>query len=314
MAFRGVQWIAALAIVLSVAGCGGAGGGGSDAGGGGDGAEEAANLSGVVYDAVSGEPIPGAQVRFGETAAESNAGGAFEIALDDSSTTVSEAFSVLAEGYAFLLVDELDVATTNAVSITLPLPRRDPGSYTGGRTIEGQVYDEAGDEITDGNVAVTVYGANGTVESFDSQAYSNSYSVETAVRSSDALVVIEIIDASVEGSPRPDFAYYRQGVDLSAAGSTTADVLRPPAGEYYFATLSNADAGDVASAYWVTPYGGVPCHFVPATEGELEPGEDTRSELTFDTASPVHVALYNPAGWDRLVLLRSRTDASGERR
>lgn len=283
--------MAFLAIVVSVlvGGCGGAGGGGSDGGGGGSG-EESVTFSGLLYDACSGDPIPGAQVRFGTTATESNAGGAFEIALDDSTATLSEPFSVLAEGYAFLLVDELDVDTSTAVSVALPLTRRAPDSYTDRRSITGQVYHDGDVEITAGQVAVTVYGTNGTAESFAPQTYDGGYAVETAVRSTDALVVVEVTGASVEGSPVPDFAYYQQGLDLSATGKTV-DVLRPPAGDYDFATLSNADPGDVASAYWVTPYGGVPCHF--------------------DTIGEMDVAVYNPSGWSRLVLLRSRTDFSG---
>ena len=310
MRFSGMRWALVSVLAVGLTCCGGAGGAGG--GGAGDGTPpESQTLSGVLYDSCSGDPVTDAQVRFGDAATQTDAGGAFEFLLAGATPTVSQRFSVLADGYAFLYVEELDVDTGTGAAVSLPLLRRDPASYSGRRAIDGRIYD-GGMEITEGQVTVSVYGANGTSETFEPQAYAGGYAVETAVRSADSLVVVYVSDVSVAGEPRAAFSFLEAEVDLSAAASTTVDAARPPSGDYDFASLSNGEAGDVASGYYVTVYGAVPCRFVPATAGgELIPVADSTAEITFGTPGPLEVALYNPDGWDRLVLIRSRSDFSG---
>ncbi|MFO7782152.1 MAG: hypothetical protein R6W94_11055 [Spirochaetia bacterium] len=227
-------------------------------GGGGDGTPAPRSFSGVVYDVVSGAPIPGADVSFGWDTDTTGSGGVFEFVLSGPYSVRSEPLCVAAPDHAFLYVETLDVDTSVDTTLSLPLERCDPASYTDRTSVTGLVYHGPGVEIAEGAISVSIYGANGTLEEFDEFRYEDggSYTVHTAVRSADSLVVVEVREV-VAGGARPDFVFYRAGVDLASAGAgpVTVDVARPSATDYVPVRILGGDAGDAARAYYRSSYG-----------------------------------------------------------
>ena len=290
----------------------GTGGGG---GGGGDGAPAPRSFSGVLYDAISGAPISGAEVAFGWDSETTGSGGAFEFALSGPYTVRSEAFSVAAPDHAFLYVETLDVDTSVDTALSLPLERRDPSTYASRTTISGEVYYDRDVEIQAGSVSVSIHGANGTFEEFGVINYEDSgdygYSVQTAVRSADSLVVAEVREVVSGGLGRPDFVFYRAGVDLASPGPgpVTVDVARPSPGDYVPVRILGGSAGDVARGYYRSSYGQVPCRFLPTRAGgEPDRAEDVLATVELDGSGSQELALYNPAGWGSVVLVAGRDD------
>jgi hypothetical protein len=287
---------------------------GTGGGGDGDGGVPAPrSFSGVVYDAVSGEPIPGVEVSLGWDSDTTDPGGAFEFVLNGPYTVRSEAFCVAAPAHTFLYVETLDVDTSVDTALSLPLERRDSASYTDRTAVRGNVYHAPGVEIAEGAISVSIYGANGTFEEFDGIRYEDagSYIVHTAVPSADSLVVVEVRDVRSGGLTRPDFVFYSAGVDLASAGAgpVTVDVARPPATDYVPVRLLGGDAGDAARAYYRSSYGQVPCWFLPKTAaGAPDTSNDILGTLELAGGAGQECTLYNPSGWPNMVLVHGRED------
>lgn len=287
----------------------GTGGGGGD---GGDGAPAPRTFSGVLYDAVSGAPIPGAEVSLGWDSETTGSGGAFEFILSGPYTVRSESFCVAAPDHAFLYVETLDVDTSVDTALSLPLERRDPASYSDRTAVTGRVYHAPGVEIAEGAISVSIYGTNGTLERFDEIRYEDagSYTVHTAVRSADSLIVVDAREV-VSGGAQPDFVFYGAGLDLASAGPgpVTVDVARPSATDYVPVRILGGDAGDAARAYYRCSYGQVPCRFLPTTAvGAPDTGSGILATLELESGTGHESTLYNPRGWTNVVLVHARED------
>jgi len=266
----------------------------------------------VLYDAVSGAPISGAEVAFGWDSETTGSGGAFEFVLSGPYSVRSEAFCVAAPDHSFLYVETLDVDTSVDTSLSLPLERRDPTSHTDRTAVTGRIDHAPGVEIAEGAISVSIYGANGTFEEFDEIRYEDagSYTVHTAVRSTNSLVVAEVREV-VAGGARPDFVFYRAGVDLASPGPglVTVDVARPPATDYAPVHILGGDTGDAARAYYRGSHGEVPCWFLPTTAvGAPDTSSDILGTLQLESSSGHEATLYNPRGWTTVVLVHRRED------
>lgn len=285
--------------------------GGGDGGGGGPLSPQP--FSGVVYDAVTGAPVSGALVRFDTDIDTTGAGGEFEFSFSGSLGVRSRPFCVTADGYSFLYVETLDVDTSYRAELSVGLTRHNPTDYTNTIRIDGTVYHAEGVEIGAGLVEVSVYGRNGGVQHLGPVDYEDEDAVEvdTAVRSSDALLVFSVTDVGTGPppvyQPQPDFVFYAEGVDLSGAGPVEIDILRPTQDDYDALLLTGAAAGDTARAYFTGPYRGVPGAFVPATiDGEPVPGDGLLEPVGFSGDDGRHVAIYNPFDWEAAVFVHQR--------
>jgi hypothetical protein len=221
---------------------------------------------------------------------------------------------VAAPAHTFLYVETLDVDTSVDTALSLPLERRDPASYTDRTAVRGTVYHAPGVEIAAAAISVSIYGANGTFEEFEEIGYEASgdygYAVQTAVCSADSLVIIEVREV-VSGGARPDFVFYRAGVDLASAGAgpVTVDVARPSATDYVPVRILGGDAGDAARAYYRSSYGEVPCRFLPTTAaGAPDTNSNILGTLALESSTGLESTLYNPLGWANLVLVHGRED------
>ena len=282
--------------------------------GGGGGIPAPRSFSGVVYDVASGEPISGADVSFGWDTDSTGSGGAFEFVLSGPYAVRSEPLCVAAPDHAFLYVENLDVDTSVDTALSLPLERHDPASYTDRTAVRGAVYHAPGVEIAAGAISVSIYGANGTFEEFEEIGYEASgdygYAVQTAVCSSDSLVVVEVREV-IAGGSRPDFVFCSAGVDLASVGTgpVTVDVARPSGTDYVPVRILGGDAGDAARAYYRSSYGQVPCWFLPKTAvGAPDTSRHILGTLELESGTGQEFALYNPLGWTNLVLVHTRED------
>jgi len=285
--------------------------GGGD--GGGSGSLSPQPFSGVVYDAVTGAPVSGALVRFDTDIDTTGPGGAFEFSFSGSLGVRSRPFCVTADGYSFLYVETLDVDTSYLAELSVGLTRKNPADYTDTIRIDGTVYHAEGVEIGAGLVEVSVYGRSGGVQHLGPVDYEDgdSVEVETAVRSSDAVVMFTVTDVGTGPppvyEPQPDFVFYAAGVDLSGAGPAAIDIIRPAQDDYDAVFLTGAAPDDTARAYFVGPYSGVPGAFVPATiDGDPVPGDGLLEPVGFSGNDGRYVAIYNPFDWEAAVFVLQR--------
>ena len=116
-------------------------------------------LSGTVYDSVTGDVVPGADVCFGDSRSETESDGSFSIALGGSGTILVDSWLVFKENYEFLFIDQLSVDSSTNWEIICPIRKSDLSAYAAPRTISGSVSFAEGDAVPGGSFVVELYGS-----------------------------------------------------------------------------------------------------------------------------------------------------------
>jgi hypothetical protein len=254
-------------------------------------------LSGVVYDAASGDPVTDVLLCYGSQTTTTDSEGVFRLGLGSSSGASTEIFWVYRSGYQFLWMARLTVDASRSWEVSIPIRRVDDTTHTARTSLAGRIYRSDGTtEITHGTpLTLGLYGEGGSFNSYEiTYAAGSGYLVDTVEDSANCLLV-----AVVRPAVGNDFVAMADGLDLSGP-TATADLIDPGLSGWHEVELSSEGPGAVAGCAFVTPYGLVAGHFLTAA-GEVD------EEWFFSTATET-VSLADPLGWTEVAWVQRFED------
>jgi len=107
------------------------------------------HLTGLVYDSVTGDPVQGVALRFGERSTETGVDGSFIISLGESGETLVADWLVFKEGYEFIYVDRVSIASSSNRQLSFPIKKSDPSSYPTVSSLQGDLSYADGGPVPD---------------------------------------------------------------------------------------------------------------------------------------------------------------------
>lgn len=237
-------------------------------------------ISGVVRDSISGDPVSGVTVTFGDSSTTTGADGSFSLDLGVTSGVATGSWSTSASEYEYNYWEGVVVDTSKDSDLRVYI--KNPGVYTAGkdgystRKIDLTVKEDGGTEIQTGwKLSGKVLNSNGGLGWFYC-TYTNGGPniVDTPTFGSDCLVVANVKD----DTDALQFVVWAKQVDLSV--STTPLTLTEIAGTSMDITAD--EALNIGMLTLWTPYG-------PVGMGEWK---FTSSKLISGAT------LYNPYGYE----------------
>ncbi len=255
-------------------------------------------LTGTVYDSVTGDPVPGVIIRFGERSAETGVDGSFQLSLGDSGETLIADWLVFKENFQFTYVDRISIDSSRDWQLAVPVKKSDPASYTTKSSLQGDLSSADGSPLPDATVFwIGIYGREGTYSAYMGETSGSRYSIDTTEDSSDCLVILRV-DPAVGN----DFVVMAQSVNLSSP--VELDLQEPVEGFAVVQVAASQD-GNWGTCVFSTPYGLVPGLFKDAD------GDPTiREGREFSSAAPEEVSVYNPFNWQQVFWVQSEQDAA----
>ncbi len=257
-------------------------------------------LAGRVYDSATGDPLPGATLRFGGLGAESGSDGSFSIPLGESGETLVASWLVCKQDYRFSYVDRLSIDSSRSWQLAIPLEKTDPSDYPAAGSLQGDLCFDDGSAVPDFSfLVVDIYGSEGTHNRYQCQSNGSRYSIDLKDCPSDCLLILRV-DPAVGNS----FVAMSQSVDLSGLSPVELDFREPSEG--FSAVQATASrGGNQASCFFDTAYGLIPGWFkAPGADSEiLEVWE-------FASAVPEEVPVFNPFAWQQVFWIQREEDAA----
>lgn len=227
-------------------------------------------LKGTVHDKDSGLPVSGVTVSFGSHSATTDSSGSFSLGVGATSGTVTDSFSIYADGYGFLFLNKADLDASSSTSVSLLVTPLDNSGYTL-KTISGVLKDSSGDPWTEGDDyngdVVTLTGGEGGF--WATVGDDGAYSIYTRAFSDDCLIwFYNPFQTMVKA-------------DLSGPSPIKLDVEQPQPGEYTDVDVSG-EAGSHFGVAFASPYG---------------------MPMVTDGISPDTISLHNPYDYQVVLLV-----------
>ena len=192
-------------------------------------------ISGIVQDALTGAGIPDVTVGFGDYRGLTDSAGAFSLSIPAGEMVSGIFFLCKGTDYKFQVLSGLDLTMNEDLEYRFKMDPVDGSGYPF-HTVTGRIYESDGTtEIPDGSsVRIQVINSAGA-QDYLHFTYSQGidYSDTTRTFDSDCILNVIIEDGIA------DYAYYLQGVDLSAS-TTAVNLVRPEDG-YSTVTVQGAD-------------------------------------------------------------------------
>ena len=251
------------------------------------------SISGKVTDRVTGAPISGASLRYGEHSLATDSQGNYAVNFREVVTSslgskdailipgvqnVTGIFSVhKGLSYMFVLADGINIdPTTNPVYNIRLLPM-DPSEYQE-VIITGRAYDSSGNEIgTNSRINFIIVNELGGVSKVESSAYDSSdggYSVSTKTFGFDCFIHVSYGGKS----------FYVQNKDLSGQ-TTVIDLVIPQASSFTSVTISGSESSSYECVLMVPNYLPIPKYGFATIGGGSTQGT---------------TSIYNPDGYPLL--------------
>jgi len=258
------------------------------------------HLTGLVYDSVTGDPVQGVALRFGERSTETGVDGSFIISLGESGETLVADWLVFKEGYEFIYVDRVSIASSSNRQLSFPIKKSDPSSYPTVSSLQGDLSYADGGPVPDASgFWIDIYGSDGTYSHYEGTSSGPRYSIDTTEDSSDCLVILRVNPAMGN-----DFVVMAQAVNLSGISPVELDFQEPDEG---FAVVQAAasQGGNRGSCIFATPYGFIPGWFkADGADPEIREGWE------FSSAATEEVLVYNPFHWQQVFWIQSEEDGA----
>ena len=255
-------------------------------------------LTGKVYDSVTGDPIPGVALRFGSLSAESESDGSFSIPLGESRETLVAGWLIFKPDYQFTFIDRVSIDSSRDWQLAIPIRKTDLSGYPAIGSLQGDLSLADGSSVPDDSaVAVDIYGSKGTHSRYECESSSSRYSIDPQDGSSDCLVILRVDPAA-----GPSFIAMAQAVNLSGSSPVELD-FRQPFGGFSVVQAAASQGGNQATCFFSTPYGLIP-GFFKRTGAESQILESWE----FASAFPEEVLVYNPFHWQQVFWVHSEED------
>lgn len=257
-------------------------------------------LTGLVYDSVTGDPLQGVVLRFGERSTETGIDGSFSIALGESGEILIGDWLVFKEGYQFIYVDRVSIDSSSSRRLSFPIKKPVPSGYPTVSTLQGDLSFADDSPIPDGTLFwIGIYGRDGTYSYYMGQVSGSRYSINTTGDSGDCLVILRVDPAAGN-----DFVIMAQGVNLSEPSPVELDFQEPTDG-FRAVQITASQGGNWGNCVFSTPYG-----LIPGLFKDADGVPKIHDVWVFSSAVPEEVQVYNPFNWQQVFWVQSEVDAA----
>lgn len=188
-------------------------------------------VSGTAFDGVTGNPLEGVTIIFGDETVTTDGAGRFSYTYE-SADPVSGMLAIYKYGYQFQIMENVEIAVEDNPEYQIAMTPDDTGNYTT-KEVSFTLTD-TGTPLAEKTVAfIIVNEQSGTYLQtgewiFGTQQtdISGEVTINTPVFGTDCMVAVQMME---DGDPHPVFSYwYHTGIDLSGTAPVTVSLVKPP--------------------------------------------------------------------------------------